>query len=120
MLSPINLPSLEVLHLIDIQMEDLVLLNFMVGCPSLANLHIDCCSGLLHPQVLSLSLKAVEFRTGGWFCHCQTIKVHSPKLDSFVFDGRHGGHKCNINLAPCGTIRNVSFTNACFECPRVG
>ncbi|PON87965.1 F-box domain containing protein [Trema orientale] len=104
------LPSLKVLHLVNIDMHDLALNNLLLGCPYLEKLHIHYCSGLLNPLVLSSSMKSMEYRAG-YRNYAQTMEVDARNLLSFVYKG--GNNKCNINLVRCVAVRNLSFSGAC-------
>ena len=72
------------------------------------------CYGLLNPKVSSLSLKFLEFRTGGMKCSCQTLEVEAINLHSLEFEQSGGfrNKECGINLVHCRTIRNLSLSEA--------
>ncbi|GMN51561.1 hypothetical protein TIFTF001_020707 [Ficus carica] len=114
-LVPTSLPSLKELYLRSIQMDDQVLNNLLLSCPSLKKLHIDYCHGLLNPKVSSLSLEYMEFRTSGngVYSDCQTIEVEAINLHSFICKGKFCSSKnCGMNLVHCRTIRNLSLSEA--------
>lgn len=106
---PTSLPSLKELYLLNIQMDDKVLNNLLLSCTSIEKLHVNYCDGLLSPKVSSLSLKSMEFRTGGLHCYCRTIEVEAINLQSFVHSGAFYSKKCTMNLVHCRAIRNLSL-----------
>lgn len=112
--SPISLPSLKVLELWYDQIDDRMLTNLLLGAPSLEKLRLKLCSGLVDPQVVSLSLKFMEFKNH-WFRHCKTITVEAPNLHSFVYDESNDNclrKNCTLNLVSCGAIRNLLLSRA--------
>ncbi|PON87967.1 LRR domain containing protein [Trema orientale] len=106
----VSLSFLNVLYLVNIEMNDQALNNLLLGCPYLEQLHVNSCYGLLKPQVLSLSLKSLEYFARG----NETINVEATNLHSLLYSGNG---KCNINLIGCAAIRNLSFSYACLTSP---
>ncbi|PON46030.1 LRR domain containing protein [Parasponia andersonii] len=88
------------------KLNGLQLINFH----KLEQLHVNSCYGLLNPQVLSLSLKSLEYFARG----NETINVEATNLRSLLCSGNG---KCNINLIGCAAIRNLSFSYACLTSP---
>ncbi|KAM6572160.1 hypothetical protein CsatA_016240 [Cannabis sativa] len=102
----VSLPSLLVLEFVNVVTYDQTLNNLLLGCPCLEKLKLNC-FGLQQPQVVSSSLKSLEFFQLG---AVQTVKVEAKNLHSFVYYGYSGS--CNINLTGCALIRNLKFTKA--------
>ncbi|XP_024017885.1 F-box/FBD/LRR-repeat protein At2g04230 [Morus notabilis] len=111
-LFPSSLPSLKELYLMKIQMANQALDYLLMGCPCLEILHVNYSYGLLNPKVKSLSLKSLDFRTGGGKDrHAHTIDVEAINLHSFLYS-QGGRKKCNINLVQCRAIRNLTLIGA--------
>lgn len=105
---PISFPSLKLLPLRDVRLEDEVLYHLVPGCPSLKKLWIVNCSTLNNLQLSSSSLKLQDIY-GEW----ETIKIDAVNLRSFFYGG--GQCTCHFDFTSCKKIKYLSLAGACFH-----
>ena len=113
-LSTASLPSLKALNFDDVDMDDQTLDNILLGSPSLEELSMTFCTGLLDPQVSSSSLKSLVFHIGGSRCRIRTIKVEATNLWSFkhISSCYIGPFQCSISPVRCRELRKLSLHDA--------
>ncbi|KAL5547392.1 hypothetical protein UlMin_007079 [Ulmus minor] len=99
------IPSLTVLKLDGLKLDDKVFHNLIMGCPSLEKLFLLDCIGLCHLKVSSVNLKSFELI--GTNC-VASILVEAVNLQSFVFDGRDLDW---LKLVSCKNIRNLTLND---------
>lgn len=102
-----NLPSLKSLSLENVQLDDQVLHNLLIGCCSLEKLVLKKCVSLLKPRISNSSLKFLE----NFYHSYKTIfEVETTSLKSFAYDG--GPSYCKIRLScSCQKLQHLSLSN---------
>ncbi|GMN28441.1 hypothetical protein TIFTF001_002049 [Ficus carica] len=102
----INLPSLKSLSLTYVQVEDELLHNLVLGCPSLENLLVQECTTPSNLRISSSTLKFLE-RNGEW----DQIHLEAENLE--LFDC--GVNVCNFDIASSKKLTNLSLTDVYFS-----
>ncbi|PON68669.1 F-box domain containing protein [Trema orientale] len=98
----VNLPCLKYLYMLYVDyLDDHVLTNLLLGCPSLEKFELKCFY-LSNPRISSSSLKSLEI-TG---YARENLQVEAINLESLALIVLWGGI---INLSDCRLIRNLSI-----------
>ncbi|KAL5547387.1 hypothetical protein UlMin_007074 [Ulmus minor] len=100
-----RIPSLTVLKLCRLRLDDEVFHNLILGCPSLEKLVLRDCTGFCDLKVSSLNLKSFELI--GPFC-VGSILVEAVNLQSIVFDTCGF---CQLNIVSCKNVRNLTLND---------
>ena len=100
------IPSLTVLKLDGLRLDDEVFYNLIMGCPSLEKLFLHDCIGLCHLEVSSLNLKSFEL-----IGIAHSILVEAVNLQSFVFDSRCCEFDGKLKLVSCKNVRNLTLND---------
>ena len=108
----VSLPVLKILYLKNVKMNDQALKTLVLGSPLLENLHLNDCSGLVNPQVISSSLKYMEYYEyyGADRSSCRSIKVEATNSHSFIY--KELGGRSTIDLVRCFAITSLSFSKS--------
>ncbi|KAL5547400.1 hypothetical protein UlMin_007087 [Ulmus minor] len=103
------IPSLTVLKLYGLRLDDEVFYNLIMGCPSLKKLFLHHCFGYYDLKVSSLSLKSFELMDSNF---ANSLLVEAVNLQSFVYDSF--GFECNLDLVSCKNVRNLTLNHVDF------
>ncbi|KAF3450793.1 hypothetical protein FNV43_RR06882 [Rhamnella rubrinervis] len=108
----IDFPHLQYLSMRDIDVDDTLLHNLLLGCPLLVYLKIMSCNRLTSLEVSNLQiLKTIKVV----FCsELKRLKVRAPSLETFIFSGWSKGRcmPCEIDLEACNTaLKSLSLSD---------
>ncbi|KAL5547375.1 hypothetical protein UlMin_007062 [Ulmus minor] len=98
------IPSLTVLKLGRLRLDDEVFHNLIMGCPSLEKLFLHNCIVFCDLKVSNFNLKSLELISTGCF---GSILVEAVNLQSIVLDSCGF---CQLNIVSCKKARNLTLS----------